>query len=493
MKDIILKRPWCLAFVLLFVFGGKTLAQTVFKGQLYVNQEHFTRQGEMLRVQLRFSYSDDVLNTGETLNVTPVLKDGKKMKMLSSVVISGRERAQYENRQDCLANRLRTNIAVVTADKKHGSRYFIYDTTIPYSDWMKNASLYVESEERGWGKTPHVYEDLLYAKLNIKDMVSSEDDAPHKTKTAAVKSDWVQFQNPILQDVKVMSVEGVIPLNDELKIGKMGMKRFNRAVMEQITKKLAPSLQIPGTSLKNLEVVGYGAPCGNYKSNESKSVQRAYSLKKYLMENQSMGADEVIVTWVSEDWDTITTLLSQSQMKLKTAALDIIKTVPVVKGREDELRMLGDGAPYSFMKHYVFPKAERVHFLAKFEQLSEGQIANFNDGEQNVSLRSMYATAQEFQVGSREFNDIVDLMARLFPSNAIANINAAGVALMRDDLQLAEKYLSRWKTDSRAYNNLGLLYLQQGDLAKAEVYLQMAEAAGVKEATNVLSYLNNMK
>lgn len=494
MKYIILKRPWCLlVFILLFAFGGKTLAQTVFKGQLYVNQERFTRQGEMLRVQLRFSYSDDVLNTGETLNVTPVLKDGKRMKMLSSVVISGRERAKYENRQDYLANRTRTNIAVVTADKKHGSRYFLYDTTIPYSDWMKNASLYVESEERDWSKTPHIYEDLLYAKLNIKDVESNTGDVSYKAKTHSFKSDWVQFQDPTLQACRVIEVEGTIPLNDELKIGKMSSKRFNRAVMEQIDKGLAPSLQIPGTSLKSLEIVGYGAPCGNYKSNENKSVQRAYSLKKYLMGNHPMGADGLLVTWVAEDWDTITTLVSQSQMKLKSAALDIIKTVPIVKGREDELRMLGDGAPYSFMRHYVFPKAERVHFYAKFEQSDEGPIDKFNDGEQNVSLRSMYATAQEFQVGSREFNDIIDLMARLFPNNAVANINAAGVALMRGELSLAEKYLSKWQTDARAYNNLGLLCLQQGDFAKAEVYLQMAESVGVSQATSALSYLRNLE
>ena len=89
-------------------------------------------------------------------------------------------------------------------------------------------------------------------------------------------------------------------------------------------------------------------------------------------------------------------------------------------------------------------------------------------------------------MGSREYNDLVDLMARLFPDNAEANIDAAGVALLRGDLKLAAKYLKSWQTDSRAYCML------QGDFQKAEVYLQMAEAAGVKEATSALNYLHNV-
>lgn len=491
---MIMGRSWYLfVLVQLLGFGGNALAQTAYKGQLYVNQERFTRQGQMLRVQMRFSYSDDVLNSGETLNVTPVLKDGRRMKALSSVVIRGKERGKYEERKDYLANRTRSNIAVVTADKKHGSRYFVYDTTVPYTDWMANASLYVESEERGWGKQPHVYEDLLFNSLNVRNATSSEDDGYDKKLGTSAKNDWVQFQNPEQQEGKMMEVDGVIPLNGELKLSQMNSKRFNRAVMEQIEKSLETSLQSPGTSLKSLHVIGYGAPCGKYQKNESRAAQRAYSLKQYFMTNQIMGADGLTVTWIPEDWDTITTLVAQSQMKLKAAVLDIIKTVPVVKGREDELRMLGDGAPYSFMKHYIFPEAERIQFVAKLEKSSGNMVSNYNDSEQNVSLRSMYATAQEFKVGSREFNDMMDLMARLFPDNAVANINAAGVALLRKDLPLAEKYLSKWTTDARAYCNLGVLYMLQGDFAKAEVYLQMAESAGVSQASAALNYLHCIK
>jgi len=36
------------------------------------------------------------------------------------------------------------------------------------------------------------------------------------------------------------------------------------------------------------------------------------------------------------------------------------------------------------------------------------------------------------------------------------------------------------------------MYMLNGDFAKAEVYLQMAQAAGVPQATNALNYLRNV-
>lgn len=182
-------------------------------------------------------------------------------------------------------------------------------------------------------------------------------------------------------------------------------------------------------------------------------------------------------------------------MKLSGAALDIIRTEDVVAGREDELKMLGDGAPYSYMKHYVFPEVCRLKYTAILERKSNGYNSGnsaFNNATA-VSVSQMYASANNFKVGSSEFNDIMDLSARLFPDNAEANIDAAGVALIRGNIAQAQNYLSRWETDTRAYNNLGVMYMLQGDLSKAEVYLKMAAAAGVQQARKVLDYLSNVK
>ena len=491
-------RKWLLLLTSLLCLTSAK-AQTAFKGQLYVNEEHFTLQGSLLRVKLRVSYDDDVVNAGETLNFTPVLKNGYQVQELSSVVVNGKERKDYEKRTDKFQNRQRQNIPVVVRNKRQGTRYFIYDTTVPYQEWMRDAALYVESEERGWGAKPHVYEDKVFDRIIISNQPHSTYDntsrgsALHGT---AASTEWVQFLDPSVPRNSELTITGVIPLADSRKLMKMSDAKFNKAIYDELQQSLEEQLQVPGTTVKALNIVGYGAPIGNYMRNETRAAGRALSLKQHLMRNRTTGADALTVTWVAEDWDSIYSLIGSSTMKLRAAAMDIIRTIDISRGREDELRMLGDGAPYSFMQHYIFPEVCRLKYTATLSRraadLATGTLV-LKTNPETMTINELYAVALNFKPGSREFNDIIDLSARLFPDNAEANIDAAGVALLRGNVSDADKYLSAWRTDSRAYNNLGVLYMLRGEFDRAEVYLQMAQAQGVPQATNALNYLRNVR
>lgn len=473
-------------------------AQTAYKGQLYINEEQFTLQGGLLRVRLRVSYDDDMLTSGETLNFTPVLKSGYQQQPLSSVIVSGKERGSYEKRKDTMTKRQRKNLPVVTRDNRHGAHYFIYDTTVPFVDWMREASLYAESESRGWGKTPQVYEDKVFDRIIISNQPHSTYDVTSHGSAlqgTAATTDWVQFLDPSVARNSELTVTGYISLTDSRKLMKLSDSKFNKAIFDELQASLEEQLQVPGTTVKALSIVGYGAPIGNYKKNETRSASRALSLKQYLMRNHTTGADALTVTWVPEDWDSIYSLVNSSSMKLRVAAMDIIRTVDVTRGREDELKMLGDGAPYSYMKNYIFPEVCRLKYTATLSRraadIATGTLM-LRSNPETMTINELYAVALNFKPGSREFNDIIDLSARLFPDNAEANIDAAGVALLRGNVVDADNYLRAWHTDPRAYNNLGVMYMLSGDFAKAEVYLQMAQAAGVPQATNALNYLRNV-
>ena len=63
------------------------------------------------------------------------------------------------------------------------------------------------------------------------------------------------------------------------------------------------------------------------------------------------------------------------------------------------------------------------------------------------------------------------------------------MALLRGDAARARRYLQPWDTDHRAWCNLGLLNLLEGNRDKAEVYLRMAAADGVTPARDALKSL----
>ncbi len=469
-------------------------SQSAFKGQLHIGDESFVLQGSLLRVKLHVSYDDNLLNRGESLNFTPMLKNGYNHQSLSSVVILGK---------GADSTRLRANIPVVLRDQFFkGRRGFDYDTTIPYESWMDGASFFIESDERTKKGKSHVYEDLIFDKLRIGRIPASTVEPTAGSQVASTSAlygrsvftspqavpDWVQILQPTQPQDDGMVVRGFIPLADNREIGSMNTRRFNEAVYRELRNALREKLSVSGTVINTLSITGYGAPIGNYRQNETRCAARALELKSYILGRGGEAPNSVNVSWVAEDWDSIRSLISNSTIRLRDAALDIIRSVDVASGRENQLRMLGGGSLYSTLTNNVFPQVCRVEYVATLRREAVGSSIS---SEKAISLCSMYETACKFTKGSREFNDLIDLSARLYPNYAEACINAAGVALMRGDLATAASYLKGYETDSRAYNNLGVLHLLQGDTSKAEVYLMMAKAAGVSEADKVLSALKH--
>ena len=514
-----MKRISIAILLLAFMTCLPTAAQHAFKGQIRISDESFTMQGSLLRVRMHVSYDDNLLNRGETLTFTPMLKSNLHHQALSSVVILGR---------NVDSTRIRANIPVVLRNSNNkGRRGFDYDTTIPYESWMDNASFYVESEERNKKGKSHVYEDLVFDQLRLgRDPASTPEPMrasysspqfsvpqyntagvsvkpeaaprypmnPSSTPVSTRKNsiytapqampDWVQIIEPTDLKDGGLTVTGFIPLADSRKIGSMNTRRFNETVFRELRKALSDQLSIAGTTINTLSIVGYGAPIGNYRQNETRCAARALELKSYLLDRGGEAPNSVNVSWVAEDWDSIRAIVAASTFRLRDAALDIIRSVDVASGRESQLRMLGGGSLYSTLTNTVFPQVCRIEFTATLRREAVGSSIS---SERSVSLHSMYVTASNFAKGSREFNDIIDLSARLYPNYAEACINAAAVALMRGDLTQAAYYLKGYETDPRAYNNLGVLHLMQGDASKAEVYLMMANSAGVPEAGRVLN------
>jgi len=486
-------------------------SQSAFKGQLHIGDESFSLQGTLLRVKMRVSYDDSLLNRGESLNFTPMLKSDYHHQALSSVVILGK---------GVDSTRLRANIPVVVRDQFFkGRRSFEYDTTIPYETWMDGASLYIESDEHTRKGESHVYEDRVFSNLRIgrtpasmsdpalsaQSAVSTDTqcasgavaDAGNYYKKSAVRGtftaaqalpEWIQIIEPTPPQDDDLIVTGVIPLSDTQKIGNMNTRQFNETIYRELRNALSEKLSVTGTMVNTMSIVGYGAPIGNYRQNETRCATRALELKSYILDRGGDAPNSLNVSWVAEDWDSISTLIANSDVRLRDAALDIIRSVDVASGREDQLRMLGGGSFYSILTNTIFPQVCRIEFTVTLRRDIVGSSVN---SERAISLHSMYETARNFTKGSREFNDLIDLSARLYPNFAEACINAAGVALMRGDLTTAASYLKGYETDPRAYNNFGVLHLLKGDVSKAEVYLIMARAAGVQEAVHVLSTLSN--
>ena len=178
---------------------------------------------------------------------------------------------------------------------------------------------------------------------------------------------------------------------------------------------------------------------------------------------------------------------------LREATLDLINNVDISKGRERMLMNLADGKPYKYLAEKIFPAVMRVDYRIEYTRKpldAAESLRLFRTGAQRaLRLNEFFAVAGSYPKGSTEYNDVLDLAARLFPDSPEANINAAAVALTKGDTGRARQYLERFSTLPVAYNNMGILCLLEGNRDKAEVYLTMAAAAGVEQAKTALQEL----
>lgn len=319
--------------------------------------------------------------------------------------------------------------------------------------------------------------------LVIAFAIQTEASAQQKT-----SPEWVEFITPQANAVEEYVYEGIIPLSDSRRLDEMKTTKFNHTILAELRKQLSDKLQTEGISLASLQLVGYGAPAGNWKRNETRATARAVDLKAYLLDSE-MGSGALNVGWVAEDWDSLLVLIESSNLTLRHAASDIIRNVDVARGRESELKVIGEGSFYRLMHKTLCPQLCRIEWRATLRR-EGGSTASglllIDGGRKTLTLGDMYLLAQRFEVGSTDFCNAVDLCERYFPDNDVAKLNAGAVALLRGDYVRAANLLKPYSSDARAYNNIGVLYRQTGFPEKAAVYLKLAAQNGSMAAQRIL-------
>lgn len=508
---------------LLAVFLLSTMqlqAQTVYKGLILISHERFTLREGQLHVYMKVSFDDGALRTGETLLFTPELKQGNRNVRLTTMAVSGDARERYEQRTDELQHRLRANVPMVARDPHTGIHTFIYDTTIPYQQWMSGSALWIECEENSWqGRNPNVYQDLVISRLPVQGVNQQRSfaanvkvqpavhslSASQRGKQAAarqlngkqgsrvavpssINAQWVQFIEPREGAGGASIVTGIV----QLPYGLRPTKRGTQFLADSIGRIIRRENQRHSGRLFSVEMVGYGAPIKYPRKNERRAAKQTLLLKQALSARHLLGDTDLKLTWVAEDWDSIRRLVAASHMPLKLAAEDIMRTIDVSLGREYALRSLGAGGLYQYMRHDIFPRVCRLSYRLYYApRASHYHDAGRVSGGLLTALTpfNFYDTALAFGFGSQEFNDVIDLAANLFPDCVEACVDAGAVALLHGNTMKARQYLEPWASHQYAWCNLGLLCLMEGNRAQAEVYLRMAASNGVPQARDALRSL----
>jgi hypothetical protein len=189
---------------------------------------------------------------------------------------------------------------------------------------------------------------------------------------------------------------------------------------------------------------------------------------------------------------------SYLQLAAKDQLLGVIRGFDPgdLDAREQRMRAVAGGAPYRQLLSEFYPQLRRSDYtigytVAPFTVERGKEVMKTRPGD--LSLNEMFLIAGTYAPGSREFNEVFETAARIFPGNDVANLNAAANALERKDAASAARYLDRVKEHNDAYwNELGVLSWLQGDKQKAAECFAKGGAQGMVNAAELDRHLRSI-
>lgn len=255
-------------------------------------------------------------------------------------------------------------------------------------------------------------------------------------------------------------------------------------------------------SVKSVNILAYASPEDTWHNNLELSRKRAASVRNYVVNRHGLDPAIVASDGKGEDWDGLRKAVAASAKPWKERVLAIIDGYGIHKGREKVLMDLQGGLPYKEMLREMFPALRRMEMEIEYEvrpYRDEELAAVLESRPSDMSMREMWRIAKETNSDALISRDRENyggeyyLMARYFPDNMVANINASSAALIRGDLESAWKYLSKVADSPMAANNLGLYYYLCGREEEARAYLNMARAVDPVRAEANIRLLDSRK
>lgn len=470
MKKTIIYIGFLLAFV------GTAQAQEGLKGEIEVSNVSLSVFGDSLRVQMDMDFSALHLPSNRSLSLLPSLRMDTAIIRLPEVDVMGRRQyIQWQRKAD------RAAMTQVIRRYNSTTQHLHYQTAVPIAERLGLVRLYLDEDSCGC---------LREVLANRNRLLAEQDFTP------AVFVPHFVYVSPQAETRKTRHEKGAayvdFPVN---KTGIYPAYRNNRSELAKIENTINRIKGDADVSINNITIKGYASPEGSYANNSRLAEARTRSLVDYLKKEYPLDASLFQLDYEPEDWEGLRAYVIKGSLPEKDALLGLIDSGLEADAKERRLRTEYPEA-YRTLLRDCFPALRHSDYVVAYTvrgfDVEEARKLIWKE-PQKLSLQEMYAVAQTYKTGSKEYNEVFETAVRLFPDDEAANLNAANSAMQRNELDRAENYLKRAGDSGEALIARGILAYMKNDLEKAESYFRQAQQRGVKEADSNLDSLLRVK
>ncbi|MBD3589752.1 tetratricopeptide repeat protein [Bacteroides sp. GM023] len=236
--------------------------------------------------------------------------------------------------------------------------------------------------------------------------------------------------------------------------------------------------------ISNIEVSSYASPDGGVSLNTTLAENREGNTTKMLSKDLKKAKIDAPIDakYTAQDWEGFQELVSKSNIQDKELILRVIAMYQDPAQRESEIKNIS--AVYKELANTILPQLRRSRLTLNYEIIGKSdeeisKLASSNPSELNVE-ELLYAATLTNDPAKQEA--IYAQATKQFPNDYRAYNNLGKLAYQAGNIDKAESYFKKAASVNASPEvnmNLGLITLMKGDKAAAEAYF--GKAAGTKE------------
>ena len=364
-----------------------------------------------------------------------------------------------------------------TISYKVGGNYTM-KTSFDYVPEMAKSELYLEFNAKIGNKT------VTIPAVKIADGVIS---------TSELVENTLQSANPANGDDAFQRIiKEKHNANIMFLIQQANIRASELKTAKEFNKEVAEVNEAANKKISNIEVSAYASPDGGVKLNTGLAENRESNTTKMLSKDLKKAKVDAPIDskYTAQDWEGFQELVSKSNIQDKELILRVLSMYQDPEQREQEIKNIS--SVYKTLAEEILPQLRRSRLTLNYDVIgkSDEEIASLADSDaKQLNIEELlYATTLTNDPAKQEA--IFIKATQIYPNDYRAYNNLGKLAYQAGNLDKAEGYFKKSlsiKNSAEANMNMGLIALTKGDKAAAESYL--GKAAGAKELNEALGNL----
>ena len=253
---------------------------------------------------------------------------------------------------------------------------------------------------------------------------------------------------------------------------------------KEFNKEVANVNEAANKKISNIEVSAYASPDGGVSLNTTLAENREGNTTKMLSKDLKKAKIDAPIDakYTTQDWEGFQELVSKSNIQDKELILRVLSMYQDPAQREQEIKNIS--SVYKTLADEILPQLRRSRLTLNYEIIGKSdeeiaKLASSNPSELNVE-ELLYAATLTNDPAKQEA--IYTQATKQFPNDYRAFNNLGKLAYQAGNVDKAESYFKKAASVNASPEvnmNLGLISLIKGDKAAAETYF--GKAAGTKE------------